>query len=102
MCGSPITANPMMLVLCGGSAGIVSWVFTYPTDMIKTRMQADGMGNTVYKGIAHCARVIYAEAGWGGFFVGFNAALIRAFPTNGATFATVSLFLNYMHEHMGR
>ena len=85
-----------VLVMCGGTAGIMSWTFTYPQDTIKTRLQADGMGKCLYRGTLHCTKTIYREAGVSGFFKGFSVALIRAFPTNGATFATVTLFLRYM------
>ena len=85
-----------MLMLYGGSAGVMSWTFTYPQDTIKTRLQADGMGRCLYRGCWDCAAVIYRDSGVGGFFKGFSAALVRAFPTNGVTFATVTLFLRYM------
>ena len=99
VCGSVVENDPSslpLLMICGGTAGIMSWTFTYPQDMIKTRLQADGMGHNRYQGTADCARTIYREAGVGGFFKGFNAALIRAFPTNAVTFATVTLFLKFM------
>ena len=88
-------ASLPQLILFGGTAGILSWTFTYPQDTIKTRLQADGMGRYLYRGSWHCARVIYRDSGLRGFFKGFSAALIRAFPTNGVTFATVTLFLRY-------
>ena len=28
----------------GGISGILSWIFTYPIDMVKTRLQADTIG----------------------------------------------------------
>ena len=28
----------------GGLSGIISWIFTYPIDMVKTRLQADTIG----------------------------------------------------------
>ena len=31
------------LLLAGGMAGTASWVLTYPVDVIKSRVQADGL-----------------------------------------------------------
>ncbi|KAK9409441.1 mitochondrial basic amino acids transporter [Crotalus adamanteus] len=35
------------LLLAGGMSGIVSWLSTYPVDVIKSRLQADGVGGVV-------------------------------------------------------
>ena len=93
--------NIVKLLLAGGTAGIISWVFTYPQDVIKTKLQLDGMGRTMYTGTLDCARQIYKLEGMGGFFKGLNATIIRAFPCNGATLATATLFLRYMlHDNV--
>ena len=43
----------------GGMAGVLSWVFTYPQDVIKSRLQADSFGATQqYTGPMHCLKVI--------------------------------------------
>ena len=83
------------LLFAGGMAGITSWVFTYPQDVIKTRLQLDGMGSTTYLGAVDCARCIYKDEGVRGFFKGLNATVVRAFPYNAATMATATLFLRY-------
>ena len=90
--------NILKLLLCGGTAGILSWVLSYPQDVIKTRMQADGMGKTAYNGIIHCGKRIYKEEGFKAYFRGLNATIIRAFPTNGATLATVTLCLRFVES----
>ncbi|CAD6199271.1 unnamed protein product, partial [Caenorhabditis auriculariae] len=66
-------------------AGTLSWLFNYPQDIIKSRFQA----NDAYKTYWDCIRTTYAERGLRTFFVGLNSALIRAFPSNAATFFTV-------------
>ena len=93
--------NILKLLLAGGTAGIISWVFTYPQDVIKTRLQLDGMGKTTYKGTLDCARQIYEIQGMRGYFKGLNATIVRAFPCNGATLATATLFLRYvLHDNV--
>ena len=84
------------LLFCGGSAGMLCWIITYPFDVIKTRQQIDGMGKNLYTGIIDCVRKSYQQEGFKVFFRGLNATLIRAFPTNAATLATVTLFLSVL------
>lgn len=84
------------LLFCGGCAGILCWIVTYPFDVIKTRQQMDGMGVTKYKGIIDCTVKSAQKEGYGAFFRGLNATLLRAFPTNAATLATVTITLNLL------
>uniref|UniRef100_A0A8C5QYH9 Mitochondrial basic amino acids transporter n=1 Tax=Leptobrachium leishanense TaxID=445787 RepID=A0A8C5QYH9_9ANUR len=85
------------LLFAGGMSGIVSWLSTYPIDVIKSRLQADGIGGVNhYNGILDCVKKSYAIEGWRVFTRGLTSTLLRAFPVNAATFATVTLFLMYM------
>lgn len=87
------------LLFSGGMSGIVSWLSTYPVDVIKSRLQADGVGGvTQYNGILDCVRKSYHEEGWRVFTRGLTSTLLRAFPVNAATFATVTVFLMYMRS----
>ena len=88
--------NILKLLFCGGTSGILCWVVTYPADVIKTRQQMDGMGRTKYKGVIDCTIKSAREEGFSVFFRGMNATLLRAFPTNAATLATVTVTLNML------
>jgi solute carrier family 25 carnitine/acylcarnitine transporter 20/29 len=70
------------LLLAGGLAGFGAWIPCYPQDVIKSRMQS----NPSYRSSLECARHIYAEAGWRGFWRGMGPTMARAFPANAATF----------------
>jgi len=51
------TFNTMM---SGGFAGVFSWTFTYPIDVVKSCLQADGMqGPNKYKGATDCFIKLY-------------------------------------------
>lgn len=81
--------NTLSLLAVGGLAGVMSWVVIYPVDVVKSRLQADGMsgGEKKYKGLLDCVRKSYKSEGYKGFTKGLNSTIIRAFPTNAATFA---------------
>ncbi|XP_072295924.1 mitochondrial basic amino acids transporter-like [Eucyclogobius newberryi] len=91
--------NPYMipkLLFAGGMAGIASWLSTYPVDVIKSRLQADGVGGVNrYSSIADCVRQSVQREGYMVFTRGLTSTLLRAFPVNAATFATVTLVLLY-------
>lgn len=83
-------STPVMMV-AGGVAGILSWVATYPVDLIKSRLQADGMnGVRKYSGIIDCALKSYRTEGIKVFTRGLGSTIIRAFPTNAATLTVVT------------
>lgn len=84
------------LLLAGGTAGILSWLSTYPVDVVKSRLQADGLrGPPRYLGMLDCARQSYRAEGWRVFTRGLASTLLRAFPVNAATFATVTVVLGW-------
>ncbi|XP_076874064.1 mitochondrial basic amino acids transporter isoform X2 [Brachyhypopomus gauderio] len=60
--------NPYMipkLLFAGGMAGIASWISTYPADVIKSRLQADGVGGRYqYSSIMDCTRKSIEREGW--------------------------------------
>lgn len=41
------------MLFAGGLTGTISWALTYPLDVIKTRLQADGVK---YSGVVDCLR----------------------------------------------
>ncbi|KAM6965167.1 mitochondrial basic amino acids transporter-like isoform 2-T2 [Aplochiton taeniatus] len=84
------------LLFAGGMSGIASWLSTYPVDVIKSRLQADGVGGVCrYSSIADCVRQSVRREGYRVFTRGLTSTLLRAFPVNATTFATVTLVLMY-------
>lgn len=63
--------------------------------MVKTRIQSEPHR---YKGFIDCMKCSYYEEGWRIFFKGLTPTILRAFPSNAATFAaytwTMNLFLS--------
>lgn len=74
------------LIVAGGVAGCLSWIFTYPIDTIKTKFQQ----NDSYKSSFKCAIDCFKAEGYKGFWRGLNVTLIRFCTIN-----DVLLFLLY-------
>lgn len=83
--------------MAGGTAGILSWVLAFPIDVIKSRLQADGMtnGKLNYNGIVDCVKKSYQREGRNVFFRGCSATLLRAFPMNAVCFVVVANTLKF-------
>lgn len=86
-------------IVSGGTAGMLCWLSTYPIDVVKSRIQADGIdGNrSLYNGIIDCFRKSYREEGLAVFSRGLLSCLVRAFPVNAAIFLVVELVLWMSH-----
>ncbi|XP_033209402.1 mitochondrial basic amino acids transporter-like [Belonocnema kinseyi] len=80
--------STLQMLLAGGLAGTASWIFTYPLDVVKSRLQADTSGK--YSSALDCFRKSINSEGYKCLFRGLNSTIIRAFPTNAATFAVVT------------
>lgn len=95
------------VLLCGGVAGIVTWVSIFPLDVIKTRVQAQIHGpapsagegspllpgnpnttSTKRLGAMDIARQTYREGGLKVFFRGLTVCSVRAFIVNAVQWAT--------------
>jgi len=83
-----------VILTAGGLAGIFSWIFTYPQDVIKSRLQADGFGrNQQYKSAIHCLQVSLQTEGPRCLLRGIGSTVIRAFPMNAVTFGVYSYIM---------
>lgn len=92
--------GPLALCVAGGLSGINAWIISYPLDVVKSRLQVDGVHEPKqYTGIMDCCRKSYRTEGWKVFFRGLNSTLIRAFPVNAATFSTVTYVLRFWRSN---
>jgi hypothetical protein len=69
----------------GSISGITSWIFIYPSDLIKTRYQAVKESNII-NSIPSVIKNIYGREGLRGFYRGFSLAIMRAIPLHGGVF----------------
>lgn len=91
MRGPRESPSTLHMLLAGGTAGALSWLVVYPLDVIKSRLQA----SLRYTSTRHCARAMVQQEGVSVLMRGCGTTLVRAFPTNAATFAVVTWTLYY-------
>lgn len=74
----------------GGLAGEVLWLASYPMDVIKSKLQTDGLTKDQqrYRGTLDCIKKTYALEGAMGFWRGLGPTLLRAMPVSAGTFLT--------------
>tara|TARA_B100000963_G_C22639379_1_gene679526 strand:- start:9250 stop:10056 length:807 start_codon:yes stop_codon:yes gene_type:complete len=70
-------------LLCGGTAGITAITVTYPTDLIRKRLQMQSFSFDVprYNGIIDCVYKIIKTDGFFGLYNGLSISYIKTFPT---------------------
>ncbi|CAB1427263.1 unnamed protein product [Pleuronectes platessa] len=84
--GSGKESDTFAILMAGGTAGVVTWIFATPMDVVKARLQMSGAGGRVYSGVLHCLRVSVREEGARVLFKGLLLNSLRAFPVNAVTF----------------
>ncbi|XP_037696322.1 solute carrier family 25 member 45 isoform X4 [Choloepus didactylus] len=87
------TPSSGTVLVAGGFAGIASWVSATPLDVIKSRMQMDGLKERAYHGVLHCMASSVRQEGLGVFFRGLTINSARAFPVNAVTFLSYEYLL---------
>ncbi len=83
--------NPHLYkLLCGGFAGSTAITVTYPTDLIRKRLQMQSFSQDVprYNGILDCIGKIVKQEGITGLYRGLYISYIKCFPTLAIQFWT--------------
>ncbi len=75
--------NNIKKLLCGGFTGVSSVTLTYPSDLIRRRLQIQGFDSSVpkYDGLFDCVRKVVKHGGISGLYTGLGATYIKLFPT---------------------
>ncbi|QQP49611.1 Mitochondrial ornithine transporter 2, partial [Caligus rogercresseyi] len=75
---------PLATVICGGTGGFTYWIFVFPMDVIKSRIQVRGVSTSILRTGVDIIR----DEGIRQMYRGVSAALLRSFPSTGALFLT--------------
>lgn len=85
-------------MVCGGGAGIIATVLTYPNDTVRRRLQMQGSGGVerIYKNAWDCYVKLLRNEGWTVYYRGLLPTLVRAMPNMGVQFATYDLLKAFL------
>ncbi|XP_053553430.1 solute carrier family 25 member 47 isoform X2 [Bombina bombina] len=92
----PEEPNVVGVLLAGGFAGVVAWSIATPMDVIKSRLQVDGVTQRKYRGIIHCVTKSVQQEGVQVLFKGLSLNCLRAFPVNMVVFLTYEAILKQL------
>lgn len=87
------------LVLSGGCSGVSYWTTIYPIDTVRTCLQIQEAKTGRYKGILHCAKLIFKEQGIRGFYRGYLLCISRSFPISAVNFCIYEGTLKLLHSY---
>ncbi|GAA6008502.1 uncharacterized protein JCM10292_006945 [Rhodotorula paludigena] len=108
-------AGAVRVLVAGGLAGIAGWGFTFPIDVVKTKIQAETLPSSPSPTIPASTASIgtlparpratdatlrsaflatYREGGWRAFVAGLGPTLVRSVPVNMVTFAVFELVVS--------
>ena len=86
------------IAVYGGCAGEVLWISSYPFDVIKSKMQSDGLGKSMrYSSMRDAFAQTWRQEGPRGFWRGIGPTLLRAMPVSAATFVAVEATMRFIN-----
>ncbi|KAI2652352.1 Solute carrier family 25 member 47-A [Labeo rohita] len=87
------------VLLAGGVAGMAGWSVGTPMDVIKARLQMDGVrGERRYRGLVHCVTETVRNEGPRIFFKSLEINCLRAFPVNMVVFAVYEVSVRVLRS----
>ena len=99
--GDSETSKGYEKLLCGGLSGVSSVSITYPTDLIRRRLQLQGFDSSVpkYDGIWDCIKKIGKTDGIGGYYRGIIPCYIKIFPAVAIQFYVMEILYELIVNH---
>jgi solute carrier family 25 carnitine/acylcarnitine transporter 20/29 len=98
--GSRSKIPSSLIMLCGSIAGLISAVFIFPMDVVKSIIQANTEKNEKYKNVLSTIQTVNKEIGYRGFFYGLTPCIARSLPISAIVYLTFEKSSNYLKSHM--
>ena len=94
-------STDMINLFAGGLAGMSAISYTYPTDLVRRRLQLQGFDKTVprYSGITDCFSQIFKQEGVKGLYRGLGACYIKIFPSVAIQFWCIEKGKNLLKDY---
>lgn len=94
-------SEPWMLFFSGSVAGTVATTLTYPFDLLRTRMAAQGakQNEQLYSSLRDVVKKIYRYEGFTGFFKGLAPSICSITPHNGIFFLSYEKIRQFLHNN---
>ncbi|KDO34941.1 hypothetical protein SPRG_01003 [Saprolegnia parasitica CBS 223.65] len=85
-------------MICGGGAGMIATLLTYPNDTVRRRMQMQGIGGNprLYRHTLDCYIKLAKSEGIKSYYRGLTPTLVRAMPNMGIQFACYDIFRSWL------
>jgi solute carrier family 25 (mitochondrial phosphate transporter), member 23/24/25/41 len=82
------------------AASLVSQVITYPLNLVRTKLQTQGVNGrpVLYKGIRDCVTIVLREEGARGLFSGIVPNMMKSLPASMLMYLTFSSVMNALQE----
>lgn len=93
-------------LVCGGAAGLVAKTVVYPFDLMRKRLQIQGMlrregmfgREFICDGLIDCARQVIEKEGAKSMFKGLNASLLKAVVASALHFGSYEIFTSLARD----
>ncbi|XP_054715255.1 mitochondrial thiamine pyrophosphate carrier-like [Uloborus diversus] len=83
--------KPVINFVCGAMAGFIATTGSFPFDVLRTRLVAQGEPKT-YRSVFHAVKLMLKHEGPGSFYKGLTPTLVQIMPNAGAQFAFYKVF----------
>ena len=93
--------GPLKTIVCGGIGGMSFWVTTYPSDVIKSRVQIGLSGKELSGSFISILRKIIREEGVKSLYRGLSLTLLRTIPASGGLFLAFEFTKKYLEVVAG-
>ena len=90
--GKPEEAGLVDTIIAGGVGGVVLWTAIFPFDLVKSRIQVEGLN----QGMFNVMFGIIRKSGFRSLYKGLTPTLLRTFPSTGALFVAYEYSKDFM------